>query len=86
MWDFQQSYVAIPLNMLCRDFPQSYVVIPLTVATSNLFHNFLSLGSLIIFKINNFLNTLVHIVGNSGGQGGMRTRKQSETTTFEDLE
>jgi len=70
MWDFQQSYVAIPL----------------TVATSNLFHNFLLLGSLIIFKINNFLNTLVHIVGNGGGQGGMRTRKQSETTTFKDLE
>ena len=27
----------------CRDFPQSYVKIPFAIATSNLFHNFLSL-------------------------------------------
>ena len=39
----------------CRDFPQSYVVIPLAVTTSNLIHNFLSLGSLLLFEINNFL-------------------------------
>ena len=43
------------MSCQCRDFPQSYVVIPLAIATRNLFHNFLSLRSLLPFKINNFL-------------------------------
>ena len=34
------------------DFLQSYVAIPLAKTTSNLFHNILSLGSLLLFKIN----------------------------------
>jgi len=37
---------------MCRDFPQNYIAIPLALATRNLFHNFLSLRSLLHFKIN----------------------------------
>ena len=50
-------YVGIKLNIIlcqCRDFPQSYVLIPLAIATSYLFHNFSSLGSLLHFEINIF--------------------------------
>ena len=41
----------LAMSCQCRDFQQSYVVIPLAIATRNLFHNLLSLRSLLPFKV-----------------------------------
>ena len=53
------KFVADIIICQCRDFPQSYVILPLAIATRNLFNNFLSLKSLLPFKIKNILVCLV---------------------------
>ena len=50
----------------CRDSPESYLALPLAIAASNLFHNFLLLGSVYFFKTVNHTVYSTVVMYNSG--------------------